>query len=252
VWLESDWPEVTLRQLLTHTSGAWVSEEEELAEWRYCDIDLSEAVRRIREHGFEPTQTPGGQFHYSGTGLQIAAYLISQALGTNFVDLMQWYLFDRLGMDSAIIWCPRNPSAGGGASSSASDYMRFLEIYLPRSPPANEVLGSGAALAVRDMISNQIGSVPVVSSPYSDLIGDKAADIGYGLGVWIEVADRGDRAIRLTAPGHRGTVPWVDRSCGVAAILIAENDGVELEHIYPVYLQILDILNRRLGCSAPG
>jgi CubicO group peptidase (beta-lactamase class C family) len=51
-WLESYWPQVTLRQLLTHTSGSRVSAESDFAQWRYCDIDLNESVRRIREQGF--------------------------------------------------------------------------------------------------------------------------------------------------------------------------------------------------------
>jgi CubicO group peptidase (beta-lactamase class C family) len=116
---------VTLRQLLTHTSETWPSGPEDLPEWRHCDVDLSEAVRRIREHGFEPTQTHGGQFHYSANALQIAAHLISQAMSTNFLDLMDWYLFEHLGLTDGSMWCRRNPSSGGGVKASPAEYVDF-------------------------------------------------------------------------------------------------------------------------------
>ena len=250
MWLESYWPDVTIRQLLTHTSGIWRGSSADVHLWGYCNQSLADAAEVIGLLGFEEGQLPYAQFDYGSTGMQVAAHLASRSLNRPYQEIMQIFLLRPLQIQNTYYWCDQNPHVAGGLISTAADYVNFMEIFLPGSGKARRIFPNNTRQALSDIMSNQTGQLPIVNSPYTDLIPDPEVETRYGLGVWREVIDPQGRPLVLADPGSKGTIPWVDRRCGVTGILLQE-DAVpgSTSELYSVYLQIRQILHDELACS---
>lgn len=89
------WSEVTVRHLLTHTSGI-IS---------YTRLDGFELSRRVKIDGFikqlspHPLEfTPGEKNIYSNSGFNLLAYIIQTQSGKPFMDFMRERVFRPLGM----------------------------------------------------------------------------------------------------------------------------------------------------------
>ena len=153
--LEHDlrWRQLTLRQLLSHSSG--------LLNWRFINVN-----NRL-DFKFDP----GTRYVYSGEGIQIAQLVIEERLGRPLTELMQTRVFDRFGMrDTSLVWQDRfldrvsvgiapdgslrpqrmasRPRAAGSMVTTLDDYAAFLAGVLRRE-------GLSAA-AYRQMLNPQI------------------------------------------------------------------------------------------------
>lgn len=150
------WRQVTLRQLLSHSSG--------LLNWRWINAD------RKLDFKFDP----GSRYVYSGEGIQIAQLVIEARLGRPLAELMQERVFDRFGMrDTSLVWQDRfrervsvglatdgslrpqrmasRARAAGSMVTTLDDYASFLAGVLRR-----EGLSESAH---RQMLSPQIAIV---------------------------------------------------------------------------------------------
>jgi CubicO group peptidase (beta-lactamase class C family) len=156
--LEQDprWRQVTLRQLLSHSSG--------LLNWRFINVG-----NRL-DFKFDP----GTRYVYSGEGIQIAQLVIEERLGQSLNALMQERVFARFGMgDTSLVWQDRfrervsvgvaldgslrpqrmasRPRAAGSMVTTLDDYAAFL---------AGVLRGEGlSAAAHRQMLSPQVAIV---------------------------------------------------------------------------------------------
>lgn len=89
--------EITVRQLLSHTSGM---PDEEDYEWHspvYEEYALEQYVRGIRDKSLDTA--PGEQFSYSNIGYEILGHLISRISGLSFESYMKEYLLKSMGMN---------------------------------------------------------------------------------------------------------------------------------------------------------
>jgi CubicO group peptidase (beta-lactamase class C family) len=83
------WKKLTLRILLTHTSG--------FANFRWLEED-----RKLRFH-----HEPGTRYGYSGEGYYVAQLVLEEALGLDVGHEMQTRVFDRFGMSrTSMQWRP--------------------------------------------------------------------------------------------------------------------------------------------------
>ncbi len=89
------WQNVTVRQLLTHTSGVK----------SYSSLDGFELSRRVKIDGFikqlspYPLEfTPGDRNIYSNSGYNLLAYIIETQSGRPYIDFMRERIFRPLGM----------------------------------------------------------------------------------------------------------------------------------------------------------
>ena len=104
---EFPYPGVTLRHLLTHTSGIPDYDVEELVapvlkeEKRIPPC--SEVIRLISESDEEPVGAPGEAFCYSDIGYTLLANAVEKASGVRFEDYLKKNIFEPAGMkDSGI------------------------------------------------------------------------------------------------------------------------------------------------------
>jgi CubicO group peptidase (beta-lactamase class C family) len=88
------WSRVTIRQLLTHTSGLRDYASLDLDWHKHCGEDGFRALLREQPIEFDP----GTQWGYSSTGYDILGLLIMQLTGESWSDFLAGRLFAPLGM----------------------------------------------------------------------------------------------------------------------------------------------------------
>ena len=96
-WLPKEWGEITVRHLLTHTSG--IRQEQwkgGIVEFDRFEHDQEEVVRTA----FGPMLArPGEKFAYSNVGYRLLGMLIEKASGQSYWDFLEQRIFRRIGMD---------------------------------------------------------------------------------------------------------------------------------------------------------
>lgn len=144
---------ITLRHLLTHTSGLprlppgffpralprWFSNPYA----RYTTADVEAALARTR-----PRRRPGARYHYSNFGVGLLGGLLEHATGTPYPDLLAHHVLDPLRLTAttcdpragqAIGYWHHRPrpaweipglAAAGALRSTASDLLRYLAALL--------------------------------------------------------------------------------------------------------------------------
>ena len=92
------WGSITVRQLLTHTSG--IPEYEDEVDWRrdYSERQLAELVGLLRRRS-----TPGQKFEYSNSGYLLLGILVRMITGKFHADYVRENIFEPLGMKTARI-----------------------------------------------------------------------------------------------------------------------------------------------------
>lgn len=91
------WSGITIRHLLTHTSGIpdWTDGILELTK-DYSEDELVKIASRLK-----PEFAPGARWNYSNTGYVLLGIIVSKVSGTFYGDLMKTRIFEPLGMHTA-------------------------------------------------------------------------------------------------------------------------------------------------------
>jgi CubicO group peptidase (beta-lactamase class C family) len=247
---------ITLRHLLTHTSGfAYPTWSEEMFKYTQATTPLSpNAVAPLVPLVFEPGTR--WQYGYSAdwtgkvveavSGLNLEQYFQRNILGplgmsdTSFIFPPE--KFDRLvgqsrrqnggplqGVPRAIPPRPAAFNGGGGLNSTAPDYIRFMQMILRygRSGVRDEIL---TAKSVEMMSVNQIGDLRagILKTFQPDLSSDVDLHPGevdkWGLGFLInQVAYPGGRSAgSLAWAGVFNTFYWIDPPRGICAVIMMQ------------------------------
>jgi CubicO group peptidase (beta-lactamase class C family) len=122
-----DAPEITIRQLLTHTSG--LPREAAFPYWVDRDFPTIEAIREQL-----PTQAvaiaPESKWKYSNLALTLAGEIVAAVAGLPYVDYIQTQILDPLGMDNTFMQVtPDNPLLAKGYHRRLPDNSRQLGHY---------------------------------------------------------------------------------------------------------------------------
>lgn len=237
--------EITIRQLLTHTSG-------------YGYWFLDRRLLRLVEHPPDLLNAPflvdepGMQFCYS-TSTDVLAQLIQPVSGKPLDQFLAQRIFRPLQMRDTGFDPPDNrdrlasifvrgangftetdleahgqaPRGGGGLYSTAADYCRFLRMFLNRGTGAGQRLLSEAACAA--MTGNQIGELiaHVQTSAYAERANDFIFMNGtqkFGLGMALETCEQpsGRPAGSGSWAGIYNTYFWIDFENSFAAAIFMQ------------------------------
>ena len=95
-WLPSLPVDVTIRQLLTHTSG--VVDYEDFVTTRVLDAD----VLRLLEPHARTYFAPGTSYRYSNSGYALLALIVERASGQSFASFLRDRIFQPLGMTNTV------------------------------------------------------------------------------------------------------------------------------------------------------
>ncbi len=211
---------ITISQCLSHMTG--IKEPplmESLGEMKNIN-SMDDAMTKLAAEPMEGE--PGKVFHYSNAGLQIAGAVIEKISGKSFETLFAERIAKPLGMTNTDFGKGKVALPAGGASSTPTDYLKFLTMILNKGMYNGKRILSEAAIS--EMQINRVtADVKVGYSPA------EAGNFGYGYGEWVmndSSASNPNGAV--TSPGLFGSFPWVDNKNRYAAFMMTfylKNDG---------------------------
>lgn len=215
-----NWDQVTLRELLNHSSG-WPSHVESpgfkrLASEREqqcptCSISPREAIAFIE--GAKPLFAAGQGYFYSETDYLVAGLAIEKLTGRSYYEQLEKVLLKPLGLKETV---PSNtneiPGLVAGQITPGQNYFGLSESSTLRDGrlvynPALEWTGGGLAATSADLArwGRLLYTGRALKEPYlQDLftsVPTGSANERYGLGVYIE--GRG----KAVSYGHDGAIP---------------------------------------------
>ena len=241
---------VTLRHLLTHTSGfCYTTWDANLAKYRR---GLKGNVPRVDPLMFEP----GERWEY-GTGLDWTGRLVEKVSGQTLEDYFQTRILRPLGMlDTSFVlpaakfdrfvtaWqrrkngaldpdkrlMPKPPkgfNGGGGLYSTAGDYVRFMQMILNKGAGVDGARVISTAM-VAEMEKNQIGDMTAgklrTTAPETseDVDMQPGFTEKWGLGFLINTTPYagGRSAGSLAWAGILNTYFWIDPTKALCAVLM--------------------------------
>jgi CubicO group peptidase (beta-lactamase class C family) len=245
--LVQDAKPITLRNLLTHTSGMgeYVVTD---PHWTLAEYSIAAAREPLR------FQT-GSKWGYSTAGLDACGRVVEVVSGMPFADFMQSRLLDPLKMNNSTFWVSTQnekrlaksyrmnaqsgkleeavihymyggavtdhgrPALGGaGLFSTAEDVGRFYQMMM------NDGMADGKRLLKHE----------TVDAMTHNQIGDLTARPGmpWGLGFCVVQDPSAMEANHMLAPGSYGhggafgTSSWIDIKLGVVYVIMLQRDGL--------------------------
>jgi len=241
---------ITIRQLLTHTSGIGYS-------WSDPGSALVEKLTgRTSEADLPLVHQPGEKWTY-GASTKVLGDVIEQLSGQRIDEFLEHRIFRPLGMqdtgyavpdakrtrvvtlhqrtDGRLIEIPNppviaaQPRGDGRLFSTAADYARFIQTILNRGQ-----LGSVRLLkanTVGEMSRNQTGDVKVRLQPTANAAYSKPFPLGAGEDVWglgfqLAAPGKPDPARRrpgsMSWAGINNTFFWIDPQAKIGAIVLMQ------------------------------
>ncbi|MCI0415735.1 beta-lactamase family protein [bacterium] len=139
------WKKITVRHLLTHTSGIRDYTQKDLDYWRdYTEDDLLQLLMKL------PLEfSPGEKWNYSNSGYMLLGFLIHKACGKFYGDLLEERIFGLLGMTTAQVISESdiiaNRAAGYELKNGKLENQRWV------SPSLNTTADGALYLTALDM-----------------------------------------------------------------------------------------------------
>ena len=233
--LTGHWADTTLRQLLSHSSGAsWGHAIENPPSMSY-----GEHVEQLIQ--IPVKNEPGVVFAYGGISMQIAGYAAEQASGKRWSQLFDELVATPSEMEQSVYGHPfwhspgteiHSPNLAGGLYASGQDYFNFLTTLFP-DETGRGLLAKGTIDQMESDLTSSL--VQIVPGPRPDWF--------YGLGLWCEAPLAG-RCMQVNSAGAFGTFPWVDRETGTYGVLVTLGSIAE---VLPFALNL-----RRLAIELEG
>jgi CubicO group peptidase (beta-lactamase class C family) len=260
--LTSDSPEITIRNLLTHSAG-FPSDNP----WGDRQLHMNkQEFKNLINKGISFANTPGVAYAYSNFGFTLLGMVIDKVSGMPFQDYIEKNIWQPLGMTDVGWEVSKIPpqqmvqgyrwngtdwdqqqmlsdgvfGAMGGVISSVEAYSHYVALQQQAWPPRNDAdTGPLKRSSVREM--QQAWRFAELESNFQFLNGHQCAIIsayGYGL-QWIKDCDG------RTFIGHTGGLPgfgsnWmIMPDYGIGVILFANNTYAPAAE---VNLQVLDEL----------
>ena len=103
-YLETPYPGITIRNLLTHTSGLPDYQAVMDEHWDKSKVAGNpDILEYLREYAPVKSFEPGEQYEYSNTGYVLLASIVEKVTGKDFVALSREWIFQPLGMENTEI-----------------------------------------------------------------------------------------------------------------------------------------------------
>lgn len=160
---------ITLRQLLSHTSGL-VADHIDGAETP--DSSLRKQAASVLAEDL--VSRPGSTFSYSNSGYSLVGYVIEAVAGRSWWDTMQSYLFDPCDLDLAFIGDPRDGAqqasvVTGHAVDSSSGAAVPVDFYCEHTMAPAGGLAASASTLVSFARSFMVSSDRRADEPVADI-----------------------------------------------------------------------------------
>lgn len=242
--------EITLKQCFALTSGFAGSSE-----------PLDEAMEGSRKQTYAAmvdeiaqmplVAKPGAQVNYGGLAMQVAGRVAEIATGRSWNDLFDEKVVKPLGLERT--WCLGKKTGGvpriaGGVVSTASDYLKLLEMLSQKGLYKGKRILSERAVNI--LLSDQTGTATIGYSPFTKYKRtlNTPTDPRYGIGNWVIQIEHVDVN---TSPGAFGFTPWIDRRHGYYGVIAVRS---AFPKVMPVFWEALRLVDEELEAKSkmPG
>ena len=254
---------VTIRHLLTHTSGMPDFDVEELVGPVLDEENRipanGEIIDLIRETGEDAACAPGEAFEYSDVGYMLLANAVEKVSGMPFEDFMKKNVFEPAGMkDSGIYHTRRDgrpsdrftrnmvPEDGKFVPSDLSEHTRR---YVVGSDGMNgcdylyttvfDMLAWDRALREETVLTREEQNIMYAPMPLNngDIAGADEDNDGYGFG-WCFKTEPESGLIVRHAGGMPGLETWFERFVDADKVLVIMNcHDVEDARVFESFLE---------------
>ena len=252
--------EITIRQLLNHTSGITYGDALQSRYYRQAGMTVGlkptngTIAEMIKKLGQLPLiSQPGEEFHY-GMSVDVLGYLIEVISKMPLDEFLTKYIFEPLKMGDTYFSLPQNKlprlatlyklsdgklipatgyfnyadqqtyfSGGAGLVSTATDYSRFAQMLLNKGELDGKRILSRKTIEL--MTSNSIGDLFIFNPfKHNGIMGDK---FGYGFGIRTErgVYDELESLGTFGWDGAFYTRFWIDPTEDLIGIFMSQVDS---------------------------
>jgi uncharacterized protein (TIGR03437 family) len=213
---------ITIRQLLTHTSG--LSGDYPCMSHR--DIPMDDCVQQIAARPM--LLNPGTDFSYGDVSLQVIARVAEVVTGLRWNEIFRSRIAEPMGLENTSYENGsevQNPSVAGGAVSTIDEYLLFLRMIRNGGVSAGTRILSRRAVDL--MLADQTAGAIIRSTPYS------------AYEIWLEGMEDGLPNGNSSQGGY-GVSPYYDRERDLIFLLFVYDQ----RRVYPsYYYQIQSFLN---------
>jgi len=231
---------ITISQCMSHTSGIESEKITLLSLLQRRKLEsLDEEINLFAEKPM--AGKPGEVFGYGSIGLNIMGRILEVISHKNFETLFQERIAKPLEMKQTTFAKGKAVNPSGGAVSTASDYMNFLQMILQKGAFNGKQIISQQTIS--QMQLSRTSQARVVYTP------DEAKGFEYGWGEWILEKDKAGNSNVVSSPGLFGTYPWVDLQHNYAAIVFVKN--LRVKDRQKNYLEIRKAINAAIEGMKP-
>lgn len=223
---------ITIRQLLTHTSGLPSSSI-------YIKSDKYTLQQSVDSIGYRAPldNLPGSTFNYGSVSFQVAARVAEVVTHKNWETVFNYYIAKPCGMINTDFGNKDILDIGDGGYSTAADYLRFMEMIRNMGQiHGRQVL---TEKSIHEMMLNQVGAIPMGYSPFR--LRSSQNSRFYGLGVWLDRVTVDENAsTEINSQGGRGFTPWVNTCKGISAVWSTYGQVEQVQIIIDSVRRIVD------------
>ena len=224
---------ITIRQLLSHTSGIFSG----IIFYDYIPKSLKLLADYIAEN-VRVEADPGTEFYYGGVTFLIAGRLAEVVSGKDWETFFTESITEPCEMANTDFGNVHTPNISAGAQSTASDYAKFLQMFINSGKYGKRKVISAAS--VREMKTDHVKNLPSIFSMYDEVY-PPMSSTRHGLGIWLEkIEPLTGEVIEISSQGFYGFSPWINYRKNLAGVFAVKND---LNNVMPVYLKLKDIIN---------
>lgn len=228
---------ITVRQLFSHTTGfeGDIGAGNLSSRYEYRrDLSLEQAVDSIAV--YEPlANKPGTVFNYGETGMQIGGRIAEIVSDKSWQTLFDEKIGIPCHMQAVYSKMNRaNPLIAGGVSTTAEDYIHFLEMIVHKGTYNGTQILSEHAISLMEQDQTRGAVIQTTPYPSNPLTNPKVSPVRYGIGNWLDVLDSAGNVLESSSPGMFGTHPWQDAKHHIAGIIFTfttpgKSNAVSLE-----------------------
>jgi len=223
---------ITIGQCLSHTSGiesGQITFRTLLERRKIASLDDEMNLFAAKKMSGKP----GEVFSYGNIGLNIVGRILEVVSHKDFETLFQERIAKPLSMKNTTFTKGKAVNPSGGATSTAADYMNFLQMILQKGKFNGKQIISEKTIELMQ-ISRTVRA-KVVYTP-AETVGFE-----YGWGEWILEKDEMGNSTVVCSPGLFGTYPWIDLKRNYAAIIFVKN--IHVKDRQKNYQEIRDAVN---------
>lgn len=193
---------ITLRMLLSHTSGLFSANEAPQIRRTGARLDLDDLLALVQEES--PHACPGAAWSYSNSGYTLLGAVVEKVTGQPYHEAAETLVLARSAARTLRVLAPDEPLDGIVPAAGTGNEPR---IDIRRHQAAGGIVADaeGMTLFLRDLLSGRIigpESVALMAKTLHPMLDD---GLFYGLGLMVyEVPDPGGSTVWI---GHSGGVP---------------------------------------------